>query len=163
LKARCGGWICPAIGSDFGIRALASASDWLERHLSPYIWSQRERPAPAKRIFERLRDEYGYTGGITIVKDYVHERRLREMFVPLRHDPGHAQADFGEAFAVIGGVEQKIHFFAMDLPHGDGCLVQAYPGESSQRRDFAAAHDRNRSPVAPHHNSARTSRAPGTG
>jgi len=51
-------------------------------------------------------------GGITIVKDYVHERRqrLREMFVPLRHDPGHAQVDFGEALAVIGGVERKIHF-----------------------------------------------------
>jgi transposase len=64
----------------------------------------------------------------------VHERRLRlrEMFVPLRHDPGHAQADFGEALAVIGGVKQKIHFFAMDLPHSDGCLVQAYPAKSSE-------------------------------
>jgi hypothetical protein len=31
----------------------------------------------SKRIFERLRDEYGYGGGITIVKDYVHERRQR--------------------------------------------------------------------------------------
>ena len=29
----------------------------------------------AKRIFERLRDEHGYTGGYTIVKDYV---RLQE-------------------------------------------------------------------------------------
>ena len=88
----------------------------------------------SKRIFERLRDEHGYGGGITIVKDYVHERRLRlrEMFVPLRHDPGHAQADFGEALAVIGGVERKIHFFAMDLPHSDACLVQAYPAESSE-------------------------------
>ena len=88
----------------------------------------------SKRIFERLRDEHGYPGGITIVKDYVHERRQRqrEMFVPLRHDPGHAQVDFGEALAVIGGVEQKIHFFAMDLPHSDACLVQAYPAESSE-------------------------------
>jgi len=34
----------------------------------------------------------------------MHKRRqrLREMFVPLRHDPGHAQVDFGEALAVIG-------------------------------------------------------------
>src|SRR5208282_5604587 len=88
----------------------------------------------SKRIFERLRDEHGYTGGITIVKDYVHERRQRsrEMFVPLRHEPGHAQVDFGEALAVIGGVERKIHFFAMDLPHSDACLVQAYPSESSE-------------------------------
>ncbi len=98
----------------------------------------KERPAKpqhtSKRIFERLRDEHGYTGGITVVKDYVHERRLRsrEMFVPLRHDPGHAQVNFGEALAVIGGVERKIHFFAMDLPHSDACLVQAYPSESSE-------------------------------
>ena len=56
----------------------------------------------------------------------------REMFVPLRHDPGHAQVDFGEALAVIAGVERKIHFFAMDLPHSDACLVQAYPAESSE-------------------------------
>jgi transposase len=88
----------------------------------------------SKRIFERLRDEHAYSGGITIVKDYVHEQRLRqrEVFVPLRHDPGHAQVDFGEALALIGGVERKIHFFAMDLPHSDGCLVQAYPAETSE-------------------------------
>ena len=88
----------------------------------------------AKRIFERLRDEHGYDGGITIVRGYVRERRvrLREMFVPLRHDPGHAQVDFGEALAVIAGEERKIHFFAMDLPHSDACLVQAYPAETSE-------------------------------
>ncbi|HEV2039704.1 MAG TPA: IS21 family transposase [Casimicrobiaceae bacterium] len=88
----------------------------------------------SKRIFERLRDEYGYGGGITIVRAYVHEQRqrLREMFVPLRHDPGHAQVDFGEALAVIAGEERKIHFFAMDLPHSDACLVQAYPAETTE-------------------------------
>ena len=42
------------------------------------------------------------------------------------------RSDFGEALAVIGGAERKIHFFAMDLPHSDGCLVQAYPAESSE-------------------------------
>src|ERR1700732_1590451 len=42
----------------------------------------KQRP-PSKRIFERLRDEHGYSGGITIVKDYVLARRLRhrEVFV----------------------------------------------------------------------------------
>src|SRR5258708_19620667 len=88
----------------------------------------------SKRIFERLRDEHGYDGGITIVRAYVQEKRqrLREMFVPLRHDPGHAQVGFGEALAVIAGKECKIHFFAMDLPHSDACLVQAYPAETSE-------------------------------
>src|SRR5271165_2610232 len=94
----------------------------------------------SKRIFERLRDEHGYAGGITVVKDYVHDRRqrMREMFVPLRHDAGHAQVDFGEALAVIGGVERKIHFFAMDLPHSDAGFVQAYPAETTEA--FCAGH-----------------------
>ena len=52
--------------------------------------------------------------------------------MPLRHDPGHAQVDFGEALAVIGGVERKIHFFAMDLPHSDAGFVQVYPTETTE-------------------------------
>ena len=88
----------------------------------------------AARIFERLRDEHGYRGGITIVRDYVRAHRLqhREVFVPLRHDAGHAQVDFGEALAEIAGVERKIHFFAMDLPHSDACFARAYPAETSE-------------------------------
>src|SRR4051794_7830173 len=85
----------------------------------------------AKRIFERLRAEHGFAGGYTTVKDYVRERRqrMREVFVPLAHPPGHAQAGFGEAVAVIGGVRQKIHFFCLDLPHSDAGFVKAPPAE----------------------------------
>lgn len=85
-------------------------------------------------MFERLRDEHGFTGGYTIVKDYMRqrERRDREMFVPLAHPPGDAQADFGEAVVMIGGVEQKAHFFAMDLPHSDACFVRAYPAATAE-------------------------------
>jgi len=88
----------------------------------------------AKRIFERLRDEHGFAGGITIVKDYVAgwHQRAQEMFIPLVHPPGYAQADFGEAIGIIGGVERKIHFFAMDLPHSDACFVVAYPAETTE-------------------------------
>ena len=83
----------------------------------------------AKRIHERLRAEYGFRGGYTIVKDYVRERRrrLREMYVPLTYPPGHAQCDFGEAKAVIGGVEQTIHYLVLDLPHSDASFVKEYP------------------------------------
>jgi transposase len=88
----------------------------------------------SKRIFERLRNEHGFTGRITIVKDYVAgwRRRTQEMFVPLVHPPGHAQADFGEAMGVIGGTERKIHFFAMNLPHSDAIFVAAYPAETTE-------------------------------
>jgi transposase len=101
---------------------------------------EADRTAPvkqqhtAKRIFERLRDEHGYGGGYTVVKDYVRraKARGRETFVPLAHPPGHAQVDFGEAVAVIGGVRQKIHFFCMDLPQSDACFVKAYPRETTE-------------------------------
>ena len=94
---------------------------------------EADRTAPpkqqhtAKRIFERLRDEHGYGGGYTVVKDHVRRQRARgrEVFVPLAHPPGHAQVDFGEAEAVIGGVRQKVHFFCMDLPQSDACFVKA--------------------------------------
>ena len=94
----------------------------------------RKQRHTAKRVFERLRDEHGFTGGYTIVKDYMRERerRGREMFVPLAHPPGHAQADFGEAVAIIDGVEQKAHFFVMDLPHSDACYVRAYPAATAE-------------------------------
>ena len=94
----------------------------------------RKQRHTAKRIFERLRDEYGFGGGYTTVKDYVreHRRRSQEMFVPLSHPPGHAQCDFGEALVVIGGVQQKAHCFVLDLPHSDGCFVKAYPAETTE-------------------------------
>src|SRR4051812_37697201 len=104
----------------------------------------QSRPAKqrhtSKRIFVRLREEHGYCGGLTRVKDYVLVRRQRQrgVFVPLRHDPGHAQADFGAALAVIGGVERTIHFFVMDLPHSDAGFVQAYPAETTEA--FCAGH-----------------------
>ena len=88
----------------------------------------------ATRIFERLRDEHGFSGGITIVTDYVRDkkRRTREVFVPLAHAPGHAQVDFGEALGEIGGVVRKLHYFAMALPHSDAFFIKAYPGETTE-------------------------------
>lgn len=88
----------------------------------------------AKRIFERLRDEHGFAGGYTVVKDYVRlsRTRSREVFVPLAHPPGHAQVDFGECVAVIGGVRMKLHVFCFDLPQSDACFIKAYAAETTE-------------------------------
>ena len=106
----------------------------IDRILEDDLARPRKQRHTAKRIFERLRDEYGFDGGYTTVKDYVREnrRQTREMFVPLSHAPGHAQCDFGEALVVIGGVERKAHCFVIDLPHSDGCFVKAYPAETTE-------------------------------
>ena len=106
----------------------------IDRILDEDLSLPKKQRHTAKRIYDRLRDEYGFTGKYTIVKDYVRERRRRgqEMFVPLSHPPGHAQCDFGQARAVIDGVEQRIHYFVLDLPHSDGCFVKAYPAETTE-------------------------------
>ena len=106
----------------------------IDRILDEDLGLPKKQRHTAKRIYDRLRDEYGFTGKYTIVKDYVRERRRRgqEMFVPLSHPPGHAQCDFGQARAVIDGVEQRIHYFVLDLPHSDGCFVKAYPAETTE-------------------------------
>ena len=88
----------------------------------------------AKRIFERLRDEHGYGGGYTVVREFVAKERLRqkEVFVPLAHPPGRAQVDFGEADIYLGGVKTRIHYFCLDLPHSDAIFVKAYPAETTE-------------------------------
>ena len=106
----------------------------IDRILEDDLGIPRKQRHTAQRIFERLRDERGFAGQYTIVKDYVreHRRRTQEMFVPLSHAPGHAQCDFGEALVIIGGVERKAHYFVLDLPHSDGCFVKAYPAETTE-------------------------------
>ena len=113
----------------------------IDQILEQDVHASKKQRHTAWRLFERLRDEYGYGGGYTIVKDYVRQKRLsgQEMYVPLSHPPGHAQADFGEAEVVIGGVHQKAHFFVMDLPHSDDAFVIAFPAETSEA--FCEAHN----------------------
>ena len=105
----------------------------IDRILEDDLGLPKKQRHTAKRIFERLREEYGFGGGYTTVKDYVrgHRRLSREMFVPLSHAPGYAQCDFGEAVVIIGGVERKAHYLILDLPHSDGCFVKAYPAETA--------------------------------
>ena len=94
----------------------------------------------AKRIFERLRAEHGYTGGITQVKEAVAacRRHAAEVFVPLSHAPGRAQFDFGEAAVTIAGKQCKAHFAVMSLPYSDAFFIRAYPRECTET--FQDAH-----------------------
>jgi transposase len=94
----------------------------------------------AKRIFERLRDEYGYTGCSSQVRAAVgRAKKTRlEVFVPLSHPPGQAQFDFGEATVEIAGAETKAALAVMTLPYSDAYFVSAYPRECTET--FQAGH-----------------------
>jgi len=94
----------------------------------------------ARRLFERLRDEYGYTGGITQVQEAVNKSKAhsKEVFVPLSHPPGRAQFDFGHAVVRIAGVETEVALAVMTLPYSDAYFVSAYPRECTET--FHAGH-----------------------
>lgn len=122
-------------------RAQAQRRPKLDAHLAFIDEILRSDPsAPKKqrhtikRIFERLRDERDFEGGYTTVRDYVRPRRrsLKEAFVPLAHPSGHAQTDFGEAWAILGEVRRKVHFLVMDLPHSDAIFLKAYLAETAE-------------------------------
>ncbi len=94
----------------------------------------------SKRIFERLRDEHGYEGGLTQVRVAVarYRRHTAEVFVPLSQPPGEAQFDFGFAVVVIAGVAMKAAFAVMSLPYSDAFFVKTYPRECTE--SFQDAH-----------------------
>ena len=92
---------------------------------------RRKERHTAKRIFNRIRNEYGYGGKYTIVKDYIRgkKKRMKEVFFPLSQRPGTSQTDFGAAEVVIAGKVVKGHFFVMALPFSDDMFVKGYPTE----------------------------------
>ena len=87
----------------------------------------------AKRIYERIKEE-GYQGEYTQVKEAVSriKRHSREVFMPLIHRPGEAQADFGEALAKVSGVLRKVHFLVMALPYSDAFFVVVFERECTE-------------------------------
>jgi transposase len=109
----------PVLGPFLGtIRQILDA----DRHAPP---KQRHT---ARRVFERLRDEYGYRGCSSIVRAAVRalKQAQAEVFVPLAHPPGQAQVDFGRATVVVAGRRHSAALFVLTLPHSGarfGCLA----------------------------------------
>src|ERR1700722_6177998 len=82
----------------------------------------RSKPPP---ILDPLRAEHGYQGGLTMVKGAVRAWRIptAEVFVPLAHPPGEAQADFGHAEVVLDGQPTKVAVFVMTMPYSDAIFA----------------------------------------
>jgi len=116
-----------------------------KRKLDPFLpiiheILEQDRQAPrkqrhtAQRIFDRLVAEHEYDGGITIVKEAVRDWKhgQAEVFVPLSHRPGTAQADFGEVTVILNGETIKAAFFVITLPYSDAIFCQVFPKECTE-------------------------------
>jgi transposase len=103
---------------------------WLETH-----------PYTAAQIFLRLR-ESGYKGGISIVKEYVHQVRppRSPAFLTLAFAPGEcAQVDWGQFGSIhVGNTSRRLSFFVMVLCYSRLLYVEFTVSETMEH--FLACH-----------------------
>jgi transposase len=98
----------------------------------------------ARRIAQRIDDEFGVAIPERTVRHHVHKRRRElalktEGFVPQSHPPGaEAQVDWGEADVFLAGAQTRVHLFLMRASHSGATFVRAYEHETQQA--FLEAH-----------------------
>ena len=118
--------------------------------LNPYIkiiekWLIEDKKQPrkqrhtARRIYNRLINEYQYTGSESTVRRYVRQVKCRlgfkdnEVFLVLDSECGkEAEVDWGSALALINGVRTPIKFFCMRSRYSGKHFVRVYSCEKQQ-------------------------------
>jgi transposase len=95
----------------------------------------QSHPYSAAQIFQQLR-QAGYTGSISIVKQFVSQVRppRKPAFLTLTFAPGEcAQVDWGQSGSIaIGGTRRRLSFFVMVLCHSRMLYVQFTPAETME-------------------------------
>lgn len=95
----------------------------------------RKQHYTAKRIYDRLVAECGFTGGETTVRRLVRKLREKpqEAFVPLAFPAGDAmQIDWGEATVYLGGVKTVVNLFCARLCYSGAPVVLAYRRQNEE-------------------------------
>lgn len=85
----------------------------------------------ARRIYQRLKEECGFTGSESSVRRMVHDmraaRKATQVYVPLRFAPGDSiQIDWGEATVYMNGEKVKVNLFCARMCHSCAPYVIAY-------------------------------------
>jgi transposase len=112
---------------------VSPVMDPVTKILEAWLELDKTRPAKqrhtAQRMYERLRDEYGFTGSASTVRRYLAKLKVtgQEVYMPLAFDPGEeAQVDWHTGWIVENGVQRKVQFFCMRLCYSKASFVIAY-------------------------------------
>lgn len=109
----------------------------IERWLDEDLLTWKKQRHTSRRIWQRLRDEYGFDGSETTVARYVRsikdERRLpTDQFLDLVWTPGEAQADFGELDLYLNLVKRRLSYFVLSFPYSNVGFAQIFPAENAE-------------------------------
>lgn len=108
--------------------------------IDQWLIEDQDRPVKqrhtAKRICERLKTEYAFTGAESTVRRYVGQRRKQlqaKTFIPLDYEPGRlAQVDFGEAQVIVAHEQVTVQLFCMRLGFSKKPFVTALPTQAQE-------------------------------
>ncbi len=109
------------------------------------VWLLEDLRRPKKqrhtniRIYDRLRDECEYTGGVRTVTEYVSKRKKeltkeseKETYIDLIHPGGEAQVDFGTAELVYSQKLIQIKYLIMSFPYSNAAYMLILPAENTE-------------------------------
>jgi hypothetical protein len=91
----------------------------------------------AKRVHQRLLKEYEgeYDCSYPLVQRFLKDKRMKKGgpgFHDLIWQFGNAQADFGEADILLGGLLHTIKFLVLSFPASNAAFVQVFGGETAE-------------------------------
>lgn len=108
------------------------------------LWLEEDRKVPRKqrhtvwRIYNRLRDECGFTGSYSGVKRYVRKKKYvlkmtNDGYLPLAQPKGCGQVDFGEfLYYDTTGAEKKGYALTVSFPYSNKGYTQTFPSQNQE-------------------------------
>jgi len=120
-----------------------------QKKLSPYTgtidrWLEQDRKAKrkqrhtAKRVYERLLEKNGgFPCSYRTVAAYVRKRKAEiygkpRGYLPLEHQPGEAQVDFGSAEFYENGTLVSGKYLNVSFPYSNAGYLQLFPGGNAE-------------------------------
>jgi len=101
--------------------------------------ARRKQRHTAQRVYDRLNKEYPerFNCSYRTVAGYVARRKKeiygpRPGYLPLEHQPGEAQGDFGEAEFYENGRLYQGHYLNLSFPYSNQGYLQLFKGENQE-------------------------------
>ena len=141
VKKYCEGAVMPGVRKEY-LRAPSVVTAEIECFIRSCLEEDKEeglrkQTHTAKRIYDRLVSEKGFTGSYSIVRRVVHEMKAQyvpaQADMPLEHDPGDAiQIDWGEAAIYLRGERKVVQIFCGRLCYSCDIFVMACLNQNAE-------------------------------
>lgn len=120
-------------------KIMDSVKPILDQWIKEDLTKKKKYRRTAKRMYEMLKEQFGFKGSDRSVRHYVSKRKqelLEESeaaALPLEAKPATAQVDFGEApFIYKKGEHMNLPFLVLSFPYSNAAYVQVMPSQNKE-------------------------------